>query len=92
MGEESVGVNLVAEDEYESEEEEEWWVGTVRVEELREDEEEALEEIDGSEPEREDRYITSIFTRKDDSGLENKFEYLWDAQALSSPGEPGEDR
>ncbi len=37
MGEESVGVNLVAEDEYESEEDEEWWVGTVRMEEVREE-------------------------------------------------------
>ncbi len=38
MGEESVGVNLVAEDEYESEEDEKWWVGTVRMEEVREEE------------------------------------------------------
>jgi hypothetical protein len=62
------------------------------VEEAREDGEEALEEIDGSEPEREVRYITSIFMRKDDSGLEDEFEYLWDTQALSSQGEPEEDR
>jgi hypothetical protein len=92
MGEESVGVNLVAEDEYESEEDEEWWVGTVRMEEVREEEEETLEEIDESEPEKEARFITSIFTRKDDSGLEDELEYLWDAHALSSPGEPEEDR
>jgi hypothetical protein len=92
MGEESVGVNLVAEDEYESEEDEEWWVGTVRMEEVREEEEETLEEIDESEPEREARFITSIFTRKDDSGLEDELEYLWDAHALLSPGEPEEDR
>jgi hypothetical protein len=92
MGEESVGVNLVAEDEYESEEDEEWWVGTVRMEEVREEEEETLEEIDESEPEREARFITSILTRKDDSGLEDELEYLWDAHALSSPGEPQEDR
>jgi hypothetical protein len=31
LGEESAGVNLVAEGEYESEEDEEWWVGTVRI-------------------------------------------------------------
>jgi hypothetical protein len=53
MGEESVGVNLVAEDEYESEEDkdEEWWVGTVRSVEVREEEEEedTLEKIDESE-------------------------------------------
>ncbi len=77
-------MNLVAEDERESEEDEdeEWWVGTVRMEEMREEEEETLEEIDESEPEKESRFITSIFTRKDDSGLEDKLESLWDARAL----------
>jgi hypothetical protein len=92
MGEESVGVNLVAEDEYESEEDEEWWVGTVRMEEVREEEEETLEEIDKSEPEREAWFITSIFSRKDDSGLEGELEYPWDAHALPSSGELEEDR
>ncbi len=97
MGEESVGVNLVAEDECESEEDEdeEWWVGTVRAVQAREDEgeeAEALEEIDESEPEGETQFITSIFTRKDDSGLEDEFEYLWNVHAPSSPGEPEEDR
>jgi hypothetical protein len=93
MGEESVGVNLVAEDECESEEDkdEEWWVGTVTAVQVRE-EEEALEEIDESEPEGETQFIASIFTRKDDSGLEDELEYLWDVQAPSSPGEPEEDR
>jgi hypothetical protein len=38
MGEESANVNLIAEDEYESEEDEEWWVGTVRMEEVQEKE------------------------------------------------------
>jgi hypothetical protein len=65
LGEESVGVNLIAEGEYESEEDEEWWVGTVRMEG-----EETLEEIDELEPEREVRHGTSVFMRKDDSGLE----------------------
>ncbi len=46
MGEESASVNFVAEDEYESEEDEEWWVGTVRVGEAQEEEEETLEELD----------------------------------------------
>jgi hypothetical protein len=85
-------VNLVAEGECESEEDEEWWVGMVRMEETQEEEEETLEEINEPETEREARYITSIFTRKDDSGLEDEFEYLWEAHALSSPGEPEEDR
>ncbi len=66
----------------------------VRMEEVQEEGEEALEEIDEPEPkpEREIRYITSIFTRKDDSGLEDEFEYLWEAHALSSPEDPEEDR
>jgi hypothetical protein len=92
LGEECVGVNLVAEGECESEEDEEWWVGMVRMEERQEEGEETLEEINEPEPEREVQYITSIFTRKDDSGLEDEFEYLWEAHALSSPEEPEEDR
>jgi hypothetical protein len=76
LGEECVGVNLVAEGECESEEDEEWWVGIVRMEETQEEGEETLEEINEPEPEREVWYITSIFTRKDDSGLEDEFEYL----------------
>jgi hypothetical protein len=92
LGEGSVGVNLAAEDEYESEEDEEWWIGTVRMEEVQEEEEETLEELSEPEPEKESRYITSTLTMKDDSGLEDEFEYLWEAHALSSPGEPEEDR
>jgi hypothetical protein len=85
LGEESVGVNLVAEDEYESEEDEEWWVGTVRMEEMEEGGEETLEETDESEPEREVRHITSVFMRKDNSGLEDEFEYFWEAHIPSDP-------
>ncbi len=92
MGEESASVNFVAEDEYESGEDEEWWDGTVRVGEVQEEEEETLEELDESEPEKEVQFITSIFMRKDDSGLEDELEYLWDAHALPSPGKPEEDR
>jgi hypothetical protein len=92
LGEESVGVNLVAEGECESDKDEEWWVGMVRMEDMQEEEEETLEETNESGTEREVRYITSISTRKDDSRLEDEFEYLWEAHALSSPGEPGDDR
>jgi hypothetical protein len=49
LGEEHVGVNLVAEGECESDEDEEWWVGMVRMEETQEEEVETLEEI--NEPE-----------------------------------------
>jgi hypothetical protein len=33
LGERGASVNLVAEGEYESEEDEGWWVGTIRIEE-----------------------------------------------------------
>jgi hypothetical protein len=91
MGEESAGVNLVAEDEsdWEEDEDEEWWVGTVGVMEVREGKEEALEEVDESEPEEETQFITSSCTRKDDSGLEDEFECPSDTH---SPEEPWEDR
>jgi hypothetical protein len=97
LGEESASVNLIAEDEGESEEDEEWWVGTVRVEEgeeeeEEEEEEEALEEIDESKPEREVWHGTSIFMRKDDSGLEDEFEYYWETHIPSGPDEREEDR
>jgi hypothetical protein len=97
LGEESASVNLVAEDECESEEDEEWWVGTDRIdeeEEVEEEEEgeEVLEEIDESEPEREIPHSTSAFRRKDDSRLEDEFEYFWEAPIPSDPNEQGEDR
>jgi hypothetical protein len=88
LGEESAVVNLVTEGEYESEEDEEWWVGTIRIEEG----EETLEEMDESEPEREVQHSTSVFTRKDDSELEDEFEYFWEAHIPSDPDEPEEDR
>ncbi len=49
-------------------------------------------EIDKSEPGREARFSTSTFTRKDDSGLEDELECLWDAHALLYSGGPEEDR
>jgi hypothetical protein len=65
MGEEHVGVNLIAEDESEAggnedegedeyqdqDEDEEWWVGTVGMMEVPSREEEILSEVDESEPE-----------------------------------------
>jgi hypothetical protein len=44
LGEESAAVNLVADGEYESEEDEGWWVGTVGIEDAGEKEEETLED------------------------------------------------
>ncbi len=75
MGEESVGVNLVAEDESELEEDEdeneEWWVGTIGVVEVRDQEKEALDEVIESEPEGE----THLAAMQSDSGLEEGPEY-----------------
>jgi hypothetical protein len=78
MGEESVGVNLVAEDESELEEDEdedeEWWVGTIGVEGMRDQEEEALDEASESEPEG----VAHLAAMQSDSGLEEEPECLPD--------------
>ncbi len=72
MGEESVSVNVIAEDddEYETKEDEEWWVGTVGVEEMQEEEGETLEEVDESKPRRGARLTTDVLTREDTPELE----------------------
>jgi hypothetical protein len=95
MGEESAGVNLVAEDESELEEDEdededeEWWVGTIGVVEVQDQEEEASEEMDESEPERETQLTTSNCTRKSDSGLEDEPEYPLDSHLAEELEEDG---
>jgi hypothetical protein len=91
LGENGASMNLVAEGEYESEEDEEWWVGTVRIE-GEEEEEETMEEVDDSVSEREIRYVISTLVRKDDSGLEDELEYFWEVPSLSDPYEREEDR
>jgi hypothetical protein len=53
LGEEHVGVNLVTEGECESDEDEEWWVGMVRMEGTQEEEVETLEELSELETEEE---------------------------------------
>jgi hypothetical protein len=72
MGEESAGVNLVAEDESELEEDEdedeEWWVGTIGVVKMQDQEEEALDEVIESEPEG----VTHSATMQSDPGLEEE--------------------
>jgi hypothetical protein len=97
LGESDASVNLITEGDYESEEEGEWWVSTVRVEEEKEEEEEEdMEEVDDSESEgngeREIRYFTWTHVRKDDSGLEDKLEYFWEVPSPSDPYEREEDR
>jgi hypothetical protein len=80
------------ESELEEDEDEEWWVGTVGVMEVRDEEEETLEEADESEPEGETQFITSICTRRDDSGLEDEFEYPLDTHSPEKLEELEEDR
>jgi hypothetical protein len=73
VGEESVGVNLVAEDESgpEEDEDEEWWVGTIGVEEMQDQEKGAPDEVTGSEPEGE----THLGALQSDSELEEEPEH-----------------
>jgi hypothetical protein len=60
---------LATGDDCESEEEEEWWVNTVRAEEEEEDLEEMEDSESGESGGREVRYLTSTCMRKDDSVL-----------------------
>jgi hypothetical protein len=89
MGEESVGVNLIAEDEGELEEDEdedeEWWVGTIGVVEVRDQGEEALDEVTESEPEGE----THLAAMQSDSGLEEEPEYPPGSYPTGGLGEDG---
>ncbi len=48
--------------------------------------------MDEMEPEGEIRYGTSVFMKKNDSGLEDEFEYFWEAPIPSDPYEREEDR
>jgi hypothetical protein len=91
LGKDSAGVNLVAEGEYESVEDEEWWVGTIRIEGMGEEEEEALRKAGEPEPEGGTRCGPSGFTMENDSGLEDEGGYLWGAHTPPVPDESEED-
>jgi hypothetical protein len=92
LGEADASINLVAGEDCDSDEDEEWWVNTVRVEEEGED----LEEPEDSELEesggKADEYCMSTCMRKDDSGLEDELEYFRDAPIPSDSDEQEEDR
>jgi hypothetical protein len=92
LGEADASVNLVAGEDCDSDEDEEWWVNTVRVEEEGED----LEERENSELEESgrevDEYCMSICMRKDISGLEDELQYFRDAPIPSVSDERKEDR
>jgi hypothetical protein len=92
LGEVDASVNLVAGEDSDPEDDEEWWVNTVRVEREEEDpaELESLESEDHGE--EADRYCISACMRKDDFGLEDKLEYFWDAPIPSDSDEQEEDR
>jgi hypothetical protein len=89
MEEESAGVNLIAENESELEEDESkdedegWWVGTIGAIEVQDQEEEALEEVD--EPGLEEG--THLTPRESDSGLEEESEYPLDIYPASGQAE-----
>jgi hypothetical protein len=91
LGEADASVNLVAGEDSDSDENEEWWVNTVRVEEEGED----LEELEDSELEESrgkvDEYCNSACMRKDDSGLEDELEYFRDAPIPSSDSDKREE-
>jgi hypothetical protein len=79
LGESDACINLATGDGCESDEDEEWWVNTVRVEEEGEDLEEFEDPEPGENREGADRYYISPCTRKDDTRLEDELEYFWDA-------------
>ncbi len=78
LGEVNASINLVAGEDYESDEDEEWWVNMVRIEgrgeNLQEFEDPGLEESE----EEADNYFPNICMRKDDWGLEDKLDFFWD--------------
>ncbi len=92
LGEVNASINLVAGEDYESDEDEEWWVNVVRVEEEGENLQEFIDPgLEGSEEEAEN-YCLSICIRKDDSGLEDEMEYCRDVIPPPEADEDEEDR
>ncbi len=89
LGEESAGVNLVAENESDLEEnktedeDEGWWVGTIGAMEMRDQEGEALEEVNEPGP-KEGAHLS---TGESDFGLEEEPEYPLDTYPTSEQAE-----
>jgi hypothetical protein len=85
LGEVNASINLIAGEDYESDEDEEWWVNIVRVEQEGESQQEFDDpgmELDEEESEGEaDDYCPSVCMRRDDSGLEDELEYFWDVSS-----------
>jgi hypothetical protein len=77
-----VGVNLVTGEDHGIEEDEDWYVNIVRVEQKEDDQQEFNDswlELDGEESEEEAGVpCPSACLRKDDSGLEEELEYFHD--------------
>ncbi len=80
LGGVGASVNLIAGGDHESEEDEEWYVNIIRVEQEGEDQKEFNDswlELDGEESEEEAGvYCPSACMRKDNSGLEEELEYF----------------
>ncbi len=92
LGEVDASINLIAGEDCDSDEDEEWWVNTVRVEGEGENPGEP-EDLELGESEGEaDKYCISTCMRRDDSGLEEELEYFWDAPIPSETNEHEEDR
>jgi hypothetical protein len=96
LGEINASINLIAGEDYELDEDEEWWVNIVRVDEEGENLQESEDPVLGlgeeeSEGEPSD-YCLSICMRKDDSGLEDELEYFRDVSPPPEVDESEEDR
>jgi hypothetical protein len=83
LGEVDASVNLVTGEDCDSEEDEEWWVNTVRVEGEGEDPAELESSESGEHRGEADRYCISACKRKGDSGLEGELEYCTSVTRLS---------
>jgi hypothetical protein len=85
-------VNLVAGEDHEVEEDEEWYVNVIRAEQGEDDWQESDDswlELEGGESEEEaGDYCPSACLRKNDSGLEDELEYFHDVMPPPEEGRP----
>jgi hypothetical protein len=95
LGKVDASINLIAEED-ESDEDEEWYVNTIRIEQEGESQEgfnKSWLELDGEESEEEAGvYWPSACMRKDDSGLEEELGYFHDVTTPPEVEEVEEDR
>ncbi len=97
LGEVNASVNFVAGEDYESDEDEEWWVNIVRAEGEEEGSPQELEDLgmeqDEEESEEEaDNYCLRACMRQDNSGLEDELKYFRDVPLPLDTDEGEKDR